>query len=76
MITIDELYELERTRKYDEELDKIKQYLLENYDITASQSNRLTSIIYENGHSYGEFVNALGDVTSVLDIVCKKKENK
>ena len=51
MITIEELYELEHARKYDEELKKIKQYLLENYNITKEQANDLVSHIEYEGHA-------------------------
>ena len=74
MITVEELYELEHAKKHDEELEKIKQYLLENYEITEEQAKKLLSIIIEEGHAYTEFVAAMFDVTNVLDIVCDIKE--
>ena len=75
MITVEELYELEAQRKCDEELEKIKQYLLENYSITEKQASDLVIHIQYEGHAYCNFVDVMYDVTDVLDIVCKKKES-
>ncbi len=73
-IKINELYELQAQGKYDEELEKIKQYFLENYDITEEQAKDLVSYIKEVGHDFCDFVDIMYDVMGVLDIVCTTKE--
>lgn len=70
MITVEELYELERSGMYEEEFEKIKQYLLENYNITEDQARKLVIHIRYEGHAYSEYVNTMLDVTDILDIVC------